>query len=93
MTPKLFNLYKKDYEQKKQDEVRMADYTAWLNGWYVMHAIGAVANSKNKYPEKTLYERQEEEEFNNTSEGASIQFGAWADAFNRNFKGGEVSGR
>lgn len=42
--------YMKSYDEKKQE----VDNNAWLNGVYVLYAIGSCLSSNNKYPEKPI---------------------------------------
>lgn len=96
MTPKLLDVYQKEYERRKQDEVDMMDYSAWLNGKYIKSAIAVFINKQNEYPAKPFHELNETDRNQDVSpdKQAAINFGNWAMAFNlARGKDGEVSGR
>lgn len=85
MIPKVFHKYHEEYRKKKQEEVDMINYSAWLNGLYISHAIGASFSKNGKYLNKPLGFSSEDE----IQENDAIQFGAWASAFNKTVKVGE----
>lgn len=95
MTPKILNVYQKEYERKQQEEVDMMDYSAWLHGLYVKSAIAVFVNKHNQYPEEPLYKANIHDRQENVSadKRAALDFENWAMAFNASReKGGEVSG-
>lgn len=61
----------------------MIDYKAWLSGLYVMKAVGACLNEKNKYPETQLSIQKNKPE--ETGEIAAIRFSEFAKSFNKGF--------
>lgn len=85
MVPKILNMYWEEYEKKRQEDVDLIDYTAWLNGRYIMRAIGATMVNENEYPEKPFHVLNKEEEWKNENptKAAAIDFGNYAAAFNR----------
>lgn len=96
MTPKLLDVYQKEYERRKQDEADMMDYSAWLNGKYIKSAIAVFINKQNEYPAKPFHELNKTDINQDVSpdKQAAINFGNWAMAFNlARGKDGEVSGR
>lgn len=92
MIPKILNLYWNEYERKQQEEADINDYTAWLNGQYIMLAIATAVNKKNKYPEECFHLLNEKERWKeeNPTKAAAIDFGNYAAAFNI-ARGGEAS--
>lgn len=78
MNPRILNIYRLQYEEEEQKNADMIDYSAWLNGRYVMRAIAACIDKKNKYPEAPFGKSTEEE----TSDVAAAKFSAWAKRFN-----------
>ena len=80
---------KKLKEKQEKKQFQMADFTSWMTGAYVLRAIGQVVNENSSYPEKHIFfkdnivdNRSEEEIIAENTEIASIEFGAWAKAFN-----------
>lgn len=92
MSPKILHIYQKEYENQVQEKADMIDYKAWLSGLYVMKAVGACVNNKNKYPETQL--RLQKSKSEETGEIAAIRFAEFAKSFNKGFdkKAGGVSG-
>lgn len=87
MSPKILNIYRKEYEKNTQSDADMIDYQAWLNGLYVFKAINAALSKRGKY----LSERiglNSKEKYEDSSI-ASVKFGEWAKAFNKTMKRGE----
>lgn len=82
MTPKIMHIYAKEREKEMQRQADLLDYSAWLNGLYVLRAIGAVIDNKRKYPEERFGASQKEAV--EQSDVASIRFGEWVKAFNKN---------
>lgn len=89
MTPKALLIYRDEKEKQEKKQLQMADFTSWMTGAYVLRAIGQVVNKNSSYPEKHIFfkdnivdERSEEEIIAENTEIASIEFGAWAKAFN-----------
>lgn len=84
MTPKILNVYQKEYERKMQNEADMIDYSAWLHGLYVKSAISVFINKQNKYPAKPFHELDKMDINQDVSpdKQAAINFGNWAMAYN-----------
>lgn len=84
MTPKILNVYQKEYERKMQNEADMTDYSAWLNGKYIKSAIAVFVNKQNKYPDKPFHELNKTDINQDASpdKQAAINFGNWAMAYN-----------
>lgn len=83
LTPRIFNIYKKEYEKEEQKKMDEIDYIAWIHGLYVRTAIVSSINSDVKYPEECFSSKGEYEE---STEIAAIRFGEWAEAFNNQNK-------
>ena len=92
MSPKILHIYQKEYEKQTQEKADMIDYESWLIGLYVMKAVGACLNNKNKYPETQL--RIQKNKSEETGEIAAIRFAEFSKSFNKGFnkKAGEISG-
>lgn len=88
MTPKHVNMYRKDYIEKLEAEYKKIEYTAWINGQYIMCAIGASMDRKNKYPENPFLEEKTEEDISKVN---AMKFEAYAIAFNQSRNGGDGS--
>lgn len=89
MTPKALLIYRDEKEKQEKKQLQMADLSSWMTGAYVLKAIGQVLNKNSSYREKHIFfkdnivdERSEEEIIAENTEIASIEFGAWAKAFN-----------
>lgn len=84
MTPKILNVYQKEYERKTQNEADMIDYSAWLHGLYVKSAISVFINKQNEYPAKPFHELDKMDINQDVSpdKQAAINFGNWAMAYN-----------
>lgn len=84
MTPKILNVYQKEYERKMQNEADMIDYSAWLHGLYVKSAISVFINKQNEYPAKPFHELNKTDINQDVSpdKQAAINFGNWAMAYN-----------
>ena len=52
MTPRALNIYKEQQEDREREVAVMQDISAWMNGLYVLKAIGCVLSKKASYPEK-----------------------------------------
>lgn len=87
LNPRRLEAWQRSYlftEQKRADE---RDYQAWLNGQYVLAAIGAVLDGKRSpYPEEpfSVIERRDKQKAED--QAASANFMAFAMAFNKGFK-------
>lgn len=88
MTPKIMHIYAKEHEKEMQKQADLLDYSAWLNGLYVLRAIGTAIDNKSKYPEERFGASQKE--VVEQSDVASIRFGEWVKAFNKNKAGKAV---
>ena len=82
MTPKIMHIYAKEHEKGMQRQADLLDYSAWLNGLYVLRAIDAAIDNKSKYPEERFGVSQKEAV--EQSDVASIRFGEWIKVFNKN---------
>lgn len=92
LNPRTLQPFIMAYEQKQKDDMERLDYSAWLNGLYVMRAVGAAFSDKVKYFEKPL-SNQEQPEPKSNDEAAAAGFAIYAAEFNKQFeKGGDNSG-
>ena len=90
MTPKALLIYKEEKDREEREKARMADISAWMIGIYVGKAIGCALDSKAQYPSKNFIFTEElemtEEEIEKVVEEntqiASVNFAAYAKAFN-----------
>lgn len=90
MTPKALLIYKEEKDREEREKARMADISAWMIGIYVGKAIGCALDSKSQYPSKNFIFTEElemtEEEIEKVVEEntqiASVNFAAYAKAFN-----------
>ncbi len=49
------------YVERQKFEGKKIEYAAWLNGLYVMRAIGSAFSKKVKYPNKPIVNEDDEE--------------------------------
>lgn len=73
-----------------ESEAEQTDATAWRIGVYIACAIGATFGD-SEYPEAPLCMQENEEEDERKDEIASLNFKAWAEAYNRQ-KGADDGG-
>ncbi len=93
MTPKALNIYKNQEELKAKESAVMQDISAWMQGLYVLRAIGCVLPKGSAYPEKhilvsdiderELSDDEVEEMIQENTQIAAVNFAAWAKAANR----------
>lgn len=58
-TPSVIQMTLTAYGERKKEEIEFQEQIAWLNGRYVLQAIGAALNGKKcKYPENPAVERE-----------------------------------
>lgn len=79
LTPKIINVYAKEYERKTQEECDLLEYSAWLHGLYVQNAIVSafveeVSYSENPLLKKHVDDEQEPEEEQYVGEAQFLQF-------------------
>lgn len=84
MTPKILDVYQKEFEQKQQQEVDLMDYASWLNGLYLMEAVSSLLSKKNNFSEKPhhLLDKEEKVREENPEKAAAQDFANWALAYN-----------
>ena len=58
MTPAAIKRAIESYWKNQKNEWERAEYEAWLNGLYVMNAIGASFSKKHKYPQNPMKQQQ-----------------------------------
>lgn len=61
-TPKDVRMHIEIYTEKLKYESQVVEYSAWLNGLYVLRAIGNAFSKKSKYPKKPFLHDSEEEQ-------------------------------
>lgn len=77
-------IYQKDYIDKKEEEMNLVEFQAWINGMYIVNAIQtAIDPMRCKYPKNPFSEETDGEE--NTEIGA-VKFWEYAEAFNKVFE-------
>lgn len=86
LNPRKLKPFIEVYSEKVQEEIRVKDYDAWLQGLYIQKAVASVLNGgKAKYPQKPLGEEElltpEEVE-----ERKRIRFEAGLKIFNKKFQ-------
>lgn len=100
LNPRIMDIYQKAYIQKKKEEFEQIETMAWLNGRYVMSAVGACFSKNAKYPElpqrNNNSEKTEGISDDLRAEIAAKKFEAFAEVFNKKFEnkqGGEKIGK
>ena len=94
MTPKALSVYKEQKEQEDKSRLALADMSAWMNGVYVLRAIGCVMDKNATYPnsnvffndEPELTEEEKEEIIKENTQIAASNFAAWAEVANKSQK-------
>ena len=87
MNPRLLEPWQRMYEFEQQEEADKQDYIAWLNGKYVLEAIGAALDGKKcPYPSEPYSIQARREEQDEANKIAADKFMAFAMAFNERFK-------
>lgn len=92
MTPREMGVYKKNLQDKERESAIMQDVSAWLNGFYIMKAIGCTLSKVGTYPKKHMIisddaerdftDDEIEEIIQTNTQIASANFAAWARAVN-----------
>lgn len=92
MTPRALSIYKKQQDDHEREAAVMQDISAWMNGIYVLKAIGCVLSKEASYPEKhmlvgnehseELTEEELEEIIDQNTQIAAANFAAWANRAN-----------
>lgn len=92
MTPRALNVYKEQREEADKEKAVMQDVSAWMNGLYVLSAIGCVLSKDSKYPEhhmlvgeveeEEMSEEEIEEIIHENTQIAAMNFAAWASVAN-----------
>lgn len=62
MTPNTIKMEIEAYWKRQKSALEIVEYQSWLNGLYVMNAVGACFNKKNKYPDNPMKKQQVIEE-------------------------------
>lgn len=88
MNPKRLEIWQRNYEYDRQEQADREDYIAWLNGTYVLAAIGAAFDGKKcPYPSEpysvTQIRRDDEEAQRTADQIAAANFRAYAIALNK----------
>ena len=87
MNPRLLEPWQRMYEYEQQEDADRRDYVAWLNGRYVLEAIGAALDGKRyPYPSEPYSIQQRREEQDEANKIAADKFRAFAMAFNERFR-------
>jgi hypothetical protein len=87
LNPKTARIYAKAFKQRKDEEIATINYTAWLNGLYIRHAVVSAFSDSVQYYDKplslTAKKTAKEEATVNTE---AVRFSAWSKVFNQQFK-------
>lgn len=90
MNPKRLKPWQDAFNDKVEADAVKTDYSAWLNGMYVLMAIAAaIDGKKSPYPEKAFgisrLEQEKAEAQEAVDEMAAARFMNWAIEFNKQF--------
>ena len=88
LNPKRLKPWQVDFAYREQERMDREDYTAWLNGMYVLAAVGAAFDGKKcPYPSEpysvTQYKEETGEAQRKATQQAIEEFKAFAEAFNK----------
>lgn len=61
LNPRIMYAYQDAYIEKREQEMKMMDISAYYNGMYTLQAIASCFNKDAKYPEKPYLIKKEEE--------------------------------
>lgn len=68
--------------KKSQEQIRLIDYTSWLNGLYIVNAVQTAFNPKKaKYPKTPMFQEEEKKSLSQEE-----QFLLWVDEFNKRYE-------
>lgn len=54
LNPRTIKPFQTAYKQRKDEEIATMNYSAWLQGLYVAHAIGSCFSKNSKYPSQPI---------------------------------------
>lgn len=89
LNPKRLEPWKRMYEFQQQEKADNDDYMAWLQGRYVLEAVGSMFDKNFQYPTEPHSVLQRREEQDEANQIASDRFWAFAMAFNKRFENKE----
>lgn len=52
MTPKIFNIYANEYQEKRKEEAKMVEFTGWIYGIYTSNAIMSTIGNSSWFKDK-----------------------------------------
>lgn len=90
LNPKKLEAFIKAYEEEQKNYIEKTNFSAWLNGLYISHAVAAVLSDEHQYfPEPLAFFENEEDKENKAKKEAEV-FGAYAMMFNKQYKEGKA---
>lgn len=84
------DIYQDVFIKNRKEEYDRIDYTSWLQGRYLMQAVGACFSKKSQYPTQPYSYKNIEQNENISdelrAEIAAKKFEAYAEVFNKKFE-------
>lgn len=74
-------MYQDARVRELEEQSKLMDYSAWLNGVYVARAVGSCLSNKVKYPFNPISLQQQTEELSETE-----RFKLWIAEYNSRFE-------
>ncbi len=85
MNPRIINIYQDSYKKKREEQMELGNWYAWIQGQYQMASIAAaIGGRKQRYPQKpfAIFE-------NGTQISGEEKFLLWVEEYNRRFENKE----
>lgn len=84
MNPRLIKPFEETYKEKQKELFERSNLESWLNGLYMVHAIGSCFSKEHKYPDKPIEfsNNNSNKDKNQTMEDHVANFTEFAMAFN-----------
>ncbi|WP_343248257.1 hypothetical protein [Diplocloster hominis] len=82
LNPRIMDIYQAEFRRRESAKLDLIDYSAWLNGAYIVNAVQtALSPRKVKYSKMPLHTSKQDTPINDAE-----KFKLWAAEFNRRFE-------
>lgn len=82
LNPKYMYMYQDNFLKEKEEQIKLLDASAYLNGLYVQQAISSCFNKKAKFPQKPLSLAEKKKPLSGED-----KFKMWIEQYNKKFEG------
>ncbi len=86
LNPKRIEAFISAYEEKQKIFIEQTNFTAWLNGVYITHAVGSVLSNDHQYMQEPIAFFENEDDKEKKAKREADMFGAYAIMFNNQFQ-------